>query len=76
MSLITGNLLWERAEPDKLYVKYMTLHYVKIKTNYLIYMPNMASSQINPFFSGKTWSHDTLYNIVIEVDMWKSGKLT
>ena len=48
ISLITGYLLQKRAEPDKLCVKYQTLHYVKINVTYLIYMQYIATTQISP----------------------------
>ena len=49
ISLVNDNLLKERAEPDELCVKYLTLHYVKINATYLIYMQYMATSQISPY---------------------------
>ena len=49
-SLPTGYLLNERKEPDDLWYKCLALNYVKIIIIHLIYVSNMATTQISHFF--------------------------
>ena len=43
--------LSERAEPDKMEYKYLTFSYVKVNVTHLIYLSDMAITQIRPFFN-------------------------
>ena len=64
-SLATGNLLIDMAKPDKMEYKCLTL-YFKINVTHLIYLSNMAITQISPInyhtrYYSRTFLQNTLY---------------